>query len=75
MATIFERIINVVDHFDTYSHIDKVANLSSRVKTIKNDLSVMARKDFEESFSNPFTKVSLIFLFLSLIVSLFLLIN
>ncbi len=57
MAVIFERVINVIDHFDTYIHIEQIANLSSRVKTIKNELIVKVKKDFEDSFSNPFTKV------------------
>jgi hypothetical protein len=57
MAVIFERVINVIDHFDTYIHIEQIANLSSRVKTIKNELITKVKKDFEDSFSNPFTKV------------------
>ncbi len=56
-AIIFERVINVIDHFDQYSHIEQIANLSQRVKTIKNELMIRVKKEFEESFSNPFTKV------------------
>lgn len=57
MAITFEQVINVIDHFDSYNHIEQVANLSSRVKKIKNELSVRVRKEFETTFSNPFTKV------------------
>jgi hypothetical protein len=57
MAVIFERVFNVIDHFEQYNHIEQIANLSNRVKTIRNELSIRSRKDFEDSFSNPFTKV------------------
>jgi hypothetical protein len=57
MAITFEQVINVIDHFDTYNHIEQVASLSSRVKKIKNELMVKVRKEFETNFSNPFTKV------------------
>lgn len=56
MAITFEQVINVIDHFDAYNHIEQISNLSSRVKKIKNELSVRVRKDFEANFSNPFTK-------------------
>ena len=58
MAITFEQVINVIDHFDAYNHIEQISNLSSRVKKIKNELSVRVRKDFEANFSNPFTKVT-----------------
>lgn len=59
MANIFERVINVIDHFETYNHIEQIADLSTRVKTIKQELSVRIKKDFEESFATPFTRVIL----------------
>lgn len=58
MASIFERVINVIDHFEQYNHIEQIANLSSRVKTIRTETTSRVRKDFEESFSNPFTKMN-----------------
>lgn len=64
MAITFERVINVIDHFETYNHIEQIANLSNRVKKIKNELSVKVRKEFESSFSNPFTKVTYTYAFL-----------
>ncbi len=57
MAFIFERVINVIDHFDSYNHIEQIADLSNRVKVIKNELCIRVKQDFEDSFSNPFTKV------------------
>ena len=54
----FQRVINVIDHFEPYNHIEQIAELSARVKKIKNELCTKVRKDFEESFSNPFTKVT-----------------
>lgn len=59
MAITFEQVINVIDHFDAYNHIEQISNLSSRVKRIKNELSIRVRKEFETNFSNPFTKVSI----------------
>ena len=38
MAVIFERVFNVIDHFEQYNHIEQIANLSNRVKTIRNEL-------------------------------------
>ena len=58
MAITFEQVINVIDHFDAYNHIEQISNLSNRVKKIKNELSVRVRKEFETNFSNPFTKVT-----------------
>jgi vacuolar protein sorting-associated protein 53 len=58
MASIFERVINVIDNFDSYNHIEQIANLSSRVKTIRTEVTNRVRKDFEESFGNPFTKMN-----------------
>ena len=58
MAAMFERVISVIDHFDHYNHIEQIANLSSRVKTIRSETTIRVRKDFEESFSNPFTKMN-----------------
>ena len=58
MAIIFERVINVIDNFDSYNHIEQIANLSSRVKTIRSETTSRVKKDFEESFSNPFTKMN-----------------
>jgi hypothetical protein len=57
MAFTFERIINVIDHFDAYNHIEQIADLSNRVKVIKQELSVRAKRDFEDIFAHPFTKV------------------
>ena len=57
MAIIFERVVNVIDHFDQYAHIEQIANLARRVKTIRNELCARVRKNFEDSLSNPFTKV------------------
>ncbi len=57
-AEIFERVINVIDHFEPYLHIEQVAELSNRVKKIKSELSLKVRTDFEASFSNPFTKLN-----------------
>ena len=54
----FERVISVIDHFESYNHIEQIANLSSRVKTIRSETTSRVRKDFEESFSNPFTKMN-----------------
>ena len=59
MAMIFERVINVIDHFDSYNHIEQIADLSTRVKVIRNELCIRVKKEFEESFSNPFTKVKI----------------
>ena len=58
MAFVFERVINVIDHFGAYNHIEQIADLSNRVKVIKQELSIRIKKDFEESFANPFTKVN-----------------
>lgn len=58
MATTFQRVINVIDHFDTYSHIEQVAELMSRVKKIRSELSVRAKREFEEMFVNPFGKIN-----------------
>jgi hypothetical protein len=57
MATAFERVINVIDHFVPYNHIEQIENLSQRVKSIKNQLIEWVKKDFEDDFSNPFNKV------------------
>ncbi len=38
-------------------HIEQIADLASRVKTIKNELSVKIKREFEEKFNNPFVKV------------------
>ena len=57
MATTFQRVVNVVDHFESYNHIEQVAELTSRVKKIKSELSVRAKREFEEMFTNPFAKV------------------
>ena len=57
MAIILERVINVIDHFESYNHIEQLANLSDRVKKIKSELSVKVKRDFEEFFSNPFQTV------------------
>jgi hypothetical protein len=38
-------------------HIEQINSLCKRVKTIKNDLSIKIKREFEEQFSNPFTKV------------------
>ncbi len=59
MATAFERVINVIDHFVPYNHIEQIENLSQRVKSIKNQLIDWVKKDFEDDFSNPFNKVDL----------------
>ena len=57
MATTFQRVVNVVDHFESYNHIEQVAELTSRVKKIKSELSIRAKREFEEMFTNPFAKV------------------
>lgn len=57
IALTFEQVINVIDHFDSYNHIEQVASLSNRVKKIKSELLVRIRKEFENNFSNPFSKV------------------
>ena len=56
-AAIFQRVINVIDHFEPYLHIEQISDLSNRVKKIKNELCQKVKADFETSFSNPFTKV------------------
>jgi hypothetical protein len=38
-------------------HLKQISDLANRVKSIKNELSVKVKREFEESFSNPFTKV------------------
>lgn len=57
-AIIFQRVINVIDHFESYTHIEQISDLSNRVKKIKNELCIKVKKDFEDSFSNPFTKLN-----------------
>lgn len=58
-AIVFERVINVIDHFEPYLHIEQIADLSNRVKKIRNELCQKVRQDFETSFSNPFTKLNI----------------
>ncbi len=53
----FERVNNVIDQFGPYMHLEQIVNLADRVKTIKNELSVKVKAEFEDTFSNPFTKV------------------
>lgn len=57
MGTILERVINVIDHFESYNHIEQIASLADRVKKIKSEISVRVKSEFEEMFSNPFQKV------------------
>lgn len=57
-AAIFQRVINVIDHFEPYLHIEQISDLSNRVKKIKTELCVKVKQDFETSFSNPFTKLN-----------------
>lgn len=57
-ALVLERVNNVMDRFEPYMHIEQINSLCKRVKTIKNDLSVKVKREFEEQFSNPFTKVN-----------------
>lgn len=57
-ADVFERVINVIDHFEPYLHIEQIADLSNRVKKIKGELCLKVRTEFESSFSNPFTKLN-----------------
>lgn len=57
MGIILERVVNVIDHFESYKHIEQIANLADRVKKIKSELAVKVKGDFEEMFSNPFQKV------------------
>jgi hypothetical protein len=57
MAATFQRVTNVIDHFESYNHIEQIADLSGRVKKIRNELTVNVKREFEESFGNPFTKV------------------
>lgn len=57
MGTILERVVNVIDHFESYSHIEQIANLADRVKKIKSEISLRVKSEFEEMFSNPFQKV------------------
>lgn len=59
-AIIFQRVINVTDHFESYTHIEQISDLSNRVKVIKNELCIKVKKEFEDSFSNPFTKVNIL---------------
>lgn len=54
----FERVNNVIDHFEPYMHLKQISDLANRVKLIKNDLSIKVKREFEEHFSNPFEKVS-----------------
>lgn len=58
MAAVFERVINVIDHFEPYLHIEQITDLSNRVKKIKSQLCMKVKNDFETSFSNPFTKLN-----------------
>lgn len=53
-ATIFQRVINVIDHFESYTHIEQIADLANRVKKIKNELCVKVEKEFEEVFRKPY---------------------
>lgn len=57
-AAIFQRVINVIDHFEPYLHIEQISDLSNRVKKIKTELCQKVKQDFETSFSNPFTKLN-----------------
>ena len=58
-APVFERVINVIDHFEPFLHIEQIADLSNRVKKIKSELCRKTRSDFETNFSNPFTKLNI----------------
>jgi vacuolar protein sorting-associated protein 53 len=61
IAIIFQRVLNVIDHFESYNHLEQVDDLSKRVKVIKNEITTKIKNDFEETFANPFTKVLLSF--------------
>jgi hypothetical protein len=54
---VFERVNNVIDQFGPYMHIEQIVDLADRVKAIKNELSIKVKAEFEDTFSNPFTKV------------------
>ena len=56
-ASVFQRTINVIDHFEPYMHLPQIGELQTRVKGVKHELIGRVKKDFEDSFSNPFTKV------------------
>ena len=43
-AIIFQRVINVTDHFESYTHIEQISDLSNRVKKIKNELCIKVKK-------------------------------
>ena len=56
-SIVFERVNNVIDHFEPFMHLKQISELANRVKTIKNQLSIKVKQEFEEHFSSPFEKV------------------
>ena len=48
VANLFDAVKQFMSHFDKYSHIPAIADLQSRVDTIRSDLTIHVRKTFRE---------------------------
>lgn len=56
IANLLEGVSNVLDQFSNYNNIPQICQLAERVSSIKSELALQIKGDFEEAFQGPNSK-------------------